>query len=264
MTFKRTEFTSGLIIAILLFGLLAGCGGSTMKIYPTADEQYSYSMKEYGKRHYLKAIDGFQKLIYNFSGAAMVDSAQFYLAQSYYSQKDYYMAASEFERLVNTYPGSPFVDNSQYMTGLCYFKSSPGNYGLDQTELLRAIEALEDFITDYPESDAHEDAQAALNAALERLAQKRFESGRTYLRLSYYKSADIYFQTVIDEHTDSEWSARALFYQGELNYKRAKFEEALQKFNNFMVVYPEHELVEKARQMVDKTNKKLAETTEKE
>jgi len=150
------------------------------------------------------------------------------------------------------------------MTGLCYFKSSPGNYGLDQTEIQRAIEALEDFITDYPESDAIEDARATLKTARERLAKKRYESGRTYLRLGYFDSADLYFQTVIDEHTGSEWSARALYYQGELNFKRDKYDDALLKFNNFMVVYPEHELVDKARQMIDKTNKKLAETTEKE
>lgn len=263
MISDRKLFVVLLILVVLLFGVILGCGsGLSMKIYDTAEDQYRESMQEYEKKHFLKAIDGFQKLIYNFSGASMVDSAQYFLALSYFGQKDFYMAAAEFERLVGTYPGSPFVDNSQYMSGLCYFKSSPGNYGLDQTELLRAIKALEDFITDYPESDATEDAAVTLAEARERLAQKRYESGRTYLRLGYYESAEIYFQTVIDEHTGSGWAATALYYLGEVKFKRRQYEDARHKFDNFLVIYPDHELSGKARDMLAKIDENLADTTE--
>ena len=263
MILDRKTVVAGLILAIMILTGLLGCGGGmTMKVYGSAEEQYRNSMGEYNKKHYLKAIDGFQKLIYNFSGAPMVDSAQYYLALSYFQQKDYYMAAAEFDRLAKTYPGSPFVDNSQYMAGLCYYKSSPNNYGLDQSELIKAIATLEDFITDYPESDAVEDARTALAAARERLAEKRYNNGRLYLRLGYYKSADIYFQAVIDEHTDSKWAARSLFYQGELNFKWKKYNEAKEKFNNFLVVYPEHELSKSAGKMLAQIDQKLAESTE--
>jgi outer membrane protein assembly factor BamD len=249
------------IIAVL--AMLAGCGGGiTMKLYPTAEEQYREAMREYQKENYIKAVDGFQKVINNFSGASMVDSAQFHLAMAYYQQKEFYMAAAEFERVVNIYPGSPYVDDSQYMTGLCYFKSAPKNYGLDQEELSRSIEALTSFITDYPESELADDARSTLAQATERLAQKRYESGRLYFRLGNYAAADIYFQSVIDEQTNSEWAARALYYQGESAYKQGKLQEAQSKYSSFLVVYPEHKLSEKAKKKLAKIDETLAKSDE--
>jgi len=239
-----------------------GCGGITMKNYPTAELQYRSALEEYQREHYLKAIDGFQKVIYNFSGASMVDSAQYYLAMAYYQQDDYYLAAAEFERLVGTYPGSAFVDDSKYMAGLCYYKAAPGHFGLDQEELYRAIDALTDFVTDNPESELADDATATIRAAHERLAHKRYSSGRMYFRLGYYEAAEIYFQTVIDEYTDTEWAARALYYMGEIQFKQEDYTEARNTLDNFLIIYPGHEYVEKAKEMLAKIDKRIAETSE--
>jgi outer membrane protein assembly factor BamD len=251
-----------IFIGLVTVSLLAGCGGMTMKNYATAELQYRNAMVEFQKKHYLKAIDGFQKVIYNFGGSSVVDSAQYYLATSYYNQNDFFMAASEFERLTNTYPGSPFVDDAQYMAGLCYFKSAPGSYGLDQDELQKAIETLTDFVTDNPESELADDARAAIAKANERLAHKRYENGRMYYRLGYYDAAEIYFQSVIDEHTNTEWSARALFYSAQIKVKQKKFSEARDIINNFLVVYPNHEYHDKAVKLLGKIDAKIAETAE--
>jgi len=251
-----------LCLAAMISCGAAGCGSTTGKVYPTAEEQFRQAMKDYQKKGYLRAIDGFQKVVFNFSGAPMVDSAQYFLAMSQYGLKDYYVAATEFERLVNTYPGSPFVDDGQYMTGLCYFKAAPRHYGLDQQELERAITALEDFVTDHPESEAAADAKATLKAAHDRLAQKRYEGGRMYMRLGYFDSAKIYFQAVIDEYTGSPWAARALFHLGEIALREKAYQDARTKFNYFLVVYPDHPLAAKARKMLDKIGKEGDERTE--
>lgn len=262
MIFSRTQYWTIRICAGVFLLALVGCGGITMKAYPTAEEQYRKSYEEYQKEHYLRAIDGFQKVIYNFSGASMVDSAQYYLAMAYYHQGDYFLAAAEFERLVITYPGSPFVDDSQYMAGLCYFKSSPEHYGLDQNELALAIDALSDFTIDNPESELADEARATMAEADKRLAKKRYENGRMYFRLGYHDAARIYFQAVIDEHTETEWAARALYYLGELEYKLENYREAKTKFDSFLIIYPQHDLVDKARKMLAKVEKDLAEAPE--
>ncbi len=251
-----------LIIFTALLILPTGCGGGKANKQLTAEEQFKFAMKKYQDKNYIKAIEGFQKVVYNFSGASNVDSAQYYIAMSYYLDKDYYLAAAEFERLVNMYPGSPFIDNSKYMSGLCYYKSSPGHSGLDQVELVKALEALEDFVTDYPGSDVADDAKATIKIGMERLAKKRYDNGRMYFRLGYYKSAKIYYQSVIDEHTDSEWSALALYYMAEIEIKRNNYTDAQEKFSNFLIVYPEHELSKKAKKKLAELEKELAESTE--
>lgn len=254
--YRRVTLT---VITVLGLIYIAGCGsGITMKNYNTAEEQFAHSMEAYQSRHYLKAIDGFQKVVYNFSGASIVDSAQYYMAMAYYQDKEYFLAASEFERLVNNYPGSQFVDDAQYMSGLCYFKSSPKHYGLDQEELLKAIDLLNDFITDNPSSELVPDARETIRLGQERLARKEFESGRMYFRLSNYPSAKIYFQAVIDEYTATEYAGRSLFYLADIEYKTKKYDDAKQKFQSFLVIYPEHELAEKARNKIAEIDKKFA------
>ncbi len=257
MTFNTRTVLRLLAVAAALV-IIGGCGGVTSKVFPTADEQFRNARTEYDKKHYLKAIDGFQKVIYNFSGAPMVDSAQYFLAMCHYGMKDYFMAATEFERLVNNYPGSSFVDDGQYMTGICYFRASPKNYGLDQKDLEHAIQILQDFITDHPESDGVGEATATIKAARERLAQKKFEGGRSYFKLGYYESAAIYFQEVIDEFTDTEWAARALYYQGDIARKKGDLQAAKDKYNYFLIVYPDHELAGKARKMIAKIESRNA------
>ncbi len=247
-------------LAILLLGifLISGCAGSVMKLYNTADEQFAKAREAYAKDQYARSINGFQKVLYNFSGAPMVDSAQYYLAMAHFHTKDYFIAATEFERLVRNYPGSPFVDDSQFMTGVCYFKAAPDHYGLDQSELEKGIEALRDFITDNPGSDLVTEARMYLDQAMNRLARKRFEGGRTYLRLGYLEPARIYFQSVIDEHTTTEWAARSLFYLGEINFKEGQYDDAKTKFENFLIVYPDHDYAGRAQQMLDETDEHLA------
>lgn len=257
-SYRRIQWTVATVLGLIF---LAGCGsGITMKNYNTVEEQFGHSMDAYQAHHYLKAIDGFQKVVYNFSGASMVDSAQYYMAMSYYQNKEYFLAASEFERLVNNYPGSQFVDDAQYMSGLCYFKSAPKHYGLDQEELVKAIDMLQDFVTDHPSSELVADAKETIHLGQERLAHKRFENGRMYFRLGNYKSAKIYFQGVIDDYTTTDYAGRALYYLADIEYKLKNFEEARQKFQNFLVIYPEHELAEKARKKIVEIDKKFAKT----
>jgi outer membrane protein assembly factor BamD len=261
MTFKRTVIIGYLGMA--LAAGLTGCGSMSPKTFATAEDQFRQARKDYDKKHYLRSIDGFQKVIYNYSGSPMVDSAQYFLAMSHYEMRDYFMAATEFERLVNNYPGSPFVDDGQYMTGLCYYKAAPGNHGLDQKDLLLAVQTLQDFLIDHPESDAADDARATIKAARQRMAEKDYDSGRTYYRLGYYESAGIYFQNVIDEYTDTEWAARALFTQGEIARKQKNYQTAKDKFTTFLVVYPDHKLAGKARNALAWIEKHGADAGEK-
>jgi len=260
--FREARIPGTIAGLVILSILLAACGSPSVKNFGSAEEQFRAAMQEYQKKHYLKAIDGFQKVLYNYSGSSQVDSAQYYLAMTYYLQPDYILAAGEFERLAMNFPGSPFIDNARYMAGLCHFKSAPGHYGLDQEELIKAIEALEDFVTDYPESEMVVDARQTIKAGRERLARKSYESGRAYFRLGYYQSAVVYFQSVIDNYTETPWAAPALYYLGEIALKEKKYEDARAKFDNFLVIYPDHKLGSGAREKLAEINGKLADSAE--
>jgi len=262
MTFKKAIGVIFVIGGLFLGAILTGCGSNSTKIYPTAEAQYRAAMDQYHSNKFQLAADGLQKVIFNFSGSSLVDSAQYYMAMSHFNDGDFYLAANEFEHLANGFPGSPLVDDAVYMAGLCYFKSAPDHYGLDQQELNKAIELLSGFIIDYPQSELVPDAQEAIRQARDRLAHKYYEAGRLYFRGKYYKSAEIYFQNVIDLYTDTDWAARSLYYLAELARKQDNFDKAREMFSNFLVVYPEHELAKEANHKISEIKEEVAKSEE--
>lgn len=228
-----------------------------MKMAPSAEEQFALAKKEYDKEHWLSATEGFQKVIFNFPGATVVDTAQYYLGLSYFNNKDYELAAVEFRRLISNYPQSAFVDEAQYMAGMCYLKNTPNHYALDQEDLKKAIQSLRDFIIDNPDSPLVEDAKKSILNGQTKLARKEYENGLFYSRIYDYKAAEIYFQYVVDNYTDTEYAALALFKTGEIYYKMTRYAEALEKLNSFISLYPSNEMVPKAQEYVEKINRHL-------
>jgi outer membrane assembly lipoprotein YfiO len=181
---------------------------------------------------------------------------------SYYGDKDYELAAVEFSRLKNSYPQSGYADNAQFMAGVCYFENSPKNPGLDQEDLKRAIVALGDFILDNPDSPLVEDAEMVVDKARTKLAKKEYNNGMVYMKVYDYRAAGVYFQYVIDEFIDTEFAPLALFKLAEIDYKKKDFKSASERFNQFMNIYAEHELMGDARDYLDKISPMLVDTVD--
>ncbi|MCD6346953.1 MAG: outer membrane protein assembly factor BamD [Bacteroidales bacterium] len=235
---------------ILILGLIISCGGSKALVDLTARETYQLGREKYDKKKYLSAIEKFQSVIYNFPGDAIVDTAQYYLGMSYYHNEDYELAAVEFNRLATNYPSSAFFERAIYMKAVAFFESTPRHYGLDQTELQNSINLFEDFLIDFPESDQAEGAREHLLVARTRMAKKFYSNGIVYDRIRDYEAAKIYFQKVIDDYTDTEFAPKAIYHFALMEYKLKNFENARKKFEDFITVFPDHELVPKVRKKV--------------
>jgi outer membrane protein assembly factor BamD len=226
--------------------LSAGCGGAKSLANLSPQELFAAGKEAYGREKYLKAIELFQTVVYNYPGETIVDSAQYYLALSYFGNKEYELAEVEFNRLIINYPSSPYFEHAIFMKAVSAFEATPKHYGLDQTALKDAIKQFEDFIIDFPESELVEDARKYLLAARTRLARKFYEAGIVYSRMRAFEAAKIYFQKVIDDYTDTEYAPKASYQYAEMEYKLGRYEEARRKFEDFKTVFPDHELAPKA------------------
>jgi len=237
-----------LLPLVLIVGVL-GCGGRVSMAALDARELFELGMEKYENRKQLDAIEAFQTVIFNFPGESMVDTAQYYLAMTYFDRHDYVLAKVEFNRLLLNYPASSFAPQAQLMRAVCFYKGTPEHYGLDQTDLYTAIQQFNDFLIDYPESDATEDAQAYMVEARSRLARKLFESGIVYTRIADYRAARVYFQQVIDNYTDTDYAANATFEMADTYFHSHDWDEAHERFENFRTVYPNHERADEAARL---------------
>ncbi len=240
--------TTKLVCTFLVLSVLIGCGGSTNLSNKTASELFTMGKKAYDEKKYIQSIEYFQTVVYNHAGESFVDTAQHFLAMSYYGSKDYTVAAVEFNRLALNYPSSVFFETAIFMRAACFFESAPKHHGLDQSELVKALDQLEDFIIDFPESPLVEQARQYLAVGRGRIAKKYYESGLVYKRIAGYTAALKYFQVVLDEYTDSEQAPKSLFEIADINLMLRKFPEARAGFENFITLFKEHPLASKARE----------------
>lgn len=249
---KTTQLALIALIAIILMAVGIGCGGKPNLSKLSSQELFTLGKEKYDNKKYVISIDYFQTLVYNYPGESIIDTAQYYLALSYFGEKEYELAQVEFNRLVVNYPSSAYFEHALFMKAVCYFEGTPKNFGLDQTDLYLAIRQFEDFVIDYPESVLVEDAKKYLNIAHTRLAHKFYKSAQVYERIGTYKSAQIYFQKVIDEYTDTEYAAPSTFGVGDMLFRQKKYDEATTRLNDFITVFPENELVPSARELLQK------------
>jgi outer membrane protein assembly factor BamD len=258
-------------VTVLLFSMLVGlagflqfgCSGSLKLGSLPPDELFELGRKYHNEHKYIRAIEVFQTVVYNFPGESIVDSAQYYLALSYFGNKDYTLAEREFNRLLLNYPSSVYVIHAQFMRAVCFFEGTPKHYGLDQSDLETAIRQFEDFIIDHPESELLPDARAYLLTARTRLAHKYYDGAMVYVHIERDNPAKTYFQKVIDDFTDTEYAAKSSYRLAELEYKRKNYEKALEMYSNFLVVFPEHEWAGKASERAEEAAFKWAEVAYK-
>ncbi len=226
--------------------VLDACGGRRSLADLQAQELFLLGQKEYEKKHFFKAIELFQTLVYNYPGNPIVDSAQYYLGLSYFGNEDYELAGLEFNRLAANYPSSVYFEHAVFMRAVSHYESTSDHYGLDQSELVESIRQFGDFIIDFPESELLPDARTYLLRARTRMARKYYESGVVYTHMRALAAAKTYFQKVIDDYTDTEYAAKAAYEYAEAEYRLGNYAEAHRRFRDFTVVFVDHEWMERA------------------
>ncbi len=241
-----TSVTIRIVLLLALIAGVMGCGGRINMALLDSRELFDLGMEKYEKRKHLDAIEAFQTVIFNYPGESLVDTAQYYLGLTYYDRRDYVLAKVEFNRLLINYPASAYASHAQLMRAVCFYKGTPTHFGLDQTDLVTAIRQFEDFLIDYPEAAASEEARGYLTEARSRLARKLLESGIVYTRIGDYRAAQLYYQQVIDNYTDSEFAAEASYEMADTYFQSHDWSEAHERFEAFRTVYADHELAEEA------------------
>jgi outer membrane protein assembly factor BamD len=246
-----------LLLCLSLFLLLfsTACGPKQISLVLDAEDQFTLAKREFERKHYDQAIIEFQKLIFNYPGAAFIDSAQYLLGTSYFNQKDYPSAVVEFNRILSSFPTSQLSDDAAFMVAFCDFKMSP-KAELDQKHTLKAIEELQSFLDDYPTSNRTEEAFDLLKECRSKLAKKAYNSGRLYLKMKKYEAALIYLKDVINGYHDTEWAAPAQFQIAEVYFKQNKYDQAKTEYQKFLENFPEGKLAKKAKERLKDLNSK--------
>jgi outer membrane protein assembly factor BamD len=142
-----------------------------------------------------------------------------------YRQGNYDDAINAAKRYVTLYPTNPDAAYAQYIIGLCYYRQIR-DVTQDQKEARRTIEAMDELVQRWPESEYVEDAKAKIRYARDQLAGKEMQIGRYYLERREYIAAIKRFRNVVENYSNTRQVEEALSRLTESYYAMGLADEA--------------------------------------
>ncbi|MDQ6529117.1 outer membrane protein assembly factor BamD [Flavobacterium sp. LHD-85] len=247
------------VLLLIVVTLFYSCG-EYQKALKNEDVAAKFEMatKMYDAGKYTKAIRLFEQLATSYRGKPQAEKLFYMFSQSYYKTKQYYLAGYQFEAFVSGYPRSEKVQEAAFLGAYSYSKLSPV-YSLDQSDTVKAIEKLQTFIDNYPNSEYIPQANEAVQKLNGKLEKKAYENAKGYNTISDYKSALIAFDNFIADFPGTPLKEDALFYKYDSAYQLAinsvpsKMEERLHvaqtAYANLMKFKSDTKYKEKADEM---------------
>lgn len=247
--------------------LISGCS-NFQKLLKSNDvtKKYEAALKYYEAEEYYRASQLLDQITPLLAGTDKAENAQFYQAQSHYMQGSYILSDAYFRTFYTTYPRSPFAEQATFMQAQSLYQQSP-SYQEDQTPTITAIQAFEEFVTRYPNSEYVPQANQAIEELYIKLDRKEFNQARLYYQLRHWRSAVVAFNNFQREHASSPYSEEAAFLKLESQYRFAmesvlskqeeRFSEAIDYFQSFVDQYPDSKFKRQAEQIYDQTRSEL-------
>jgi outer membrane protein assembly factor BamD len=126
-----------------------------------------------------------------------------------YRQGNYTDAINAAKRYVTLYPTNKDAAYAQYIVGLSYYRQIR-DVTQDQKEARRTVEAMDELIQRWPDSEYVEDAKAKIRFARDQLAGKEMQIGRYYLERREYIAAIKRFRSVVENYSNTRQVEEAL------------------------------------------------------
>jgi outer membrane protein assembly factor BamD len=142
-----------------------------------------------------------------------------------YRQGNYDDAIASAKRYLTLYPSTEDAPYAEYIIGLSYYRQIK-DVTQDQKEARQTIQAMQDLVQRWPDSEYVEDAKAKIRFANDQLAGKEMQIGRYYLERREYIAAIKRFRTVVETYSNTRHIEEALARLTEAYYAMGLTDEA--------------------------------------
>jgi outer membrane protein assembly factor BamD len=130
-------------------------------------------------------------------------------AYAYYEAGDYNDSINAARRYITLHPGSPDTAYAQFLIGSSYFDQI-ADISRDQERTEKAINALNEVVRKYPNTEYATSAKLKIEIARDQLAGKEMEVGRYYMNKRDYTGAINRFKVVVTRYQTTRHVEEAL------------------------------------------------------
>ena len=212
-----------LFIVILSVISLISCKSQYEQILNSndADAKYAAAFAYFDEGKYSKAGTLFESLSIITKGTERDDTVRYYWGLSNYMFKDYYTAETNFTQFIESFPRSPFTSDARYLRIDCLYRSTL-RYELDQSPTYTAIDAISEYILEFPDTPYMKECRDMLSELNERLDRKSYESAKLYYKMEDYRASRIALRNVLKDDSENIYREDILYYIAMSSYNFAR------------------------------------------
>lgn len=262
-------------IAAFVAVVLAFCSCSSIqRVINSGDAEliYERGVLYYNAGKWQKAIALLDHCEPYFRGTLKEDTIAFFKARSYFKDRDYMTASEKFDEFRRSFGRSAFIEDAEAMYAVSLYNMCPAPER-DQSNTARAIVAISEFLSHYPNSDQKplfDDMTADLTW---RMHEKAYINAYTYYKIERYNSAIIAFRNALQKYPTSHRRedlmyliVRSSFLLAENSVASKQLDRymaALDSYYTFVMEFPESKY-KKEMEHVAEVSKRFIEKNKKE
>jgi outer membrane protein assembly factor BamD len=207
-----------------------------------------------------------------FKGTLREDTIAFYKARSHFKEGDYMTASEQLDDFRRSFGRSVFIEDAEAMFAVSLFNMCP-EPERDQTNTARALVAISEFMSHYPDSEQKPLFDDMTKDLTWRLHEKSYINAYTYYKIERYSAAIIAFRNAIQKYPASHRREDLMYYVVKASYMYAdnsveskqqdRYMATLDAYYTFVMEYPESKYKKEVDQMAD-VAKRFIEKNKKE
>lgn len=236
-------------------GLVRGDDYEQKKIY--ADQYYK-------KGDYEKASQLYQQIYQRSPKTTDGEVAYYRIGMSYYETADYEMGSYFLSNFVVRFPYSDSAESAAYYSVVCQANMSP-NYVLDQTATTEALNSIQHFLDNYPDSKFTEQCNALMDKLNGKIEKKDFEAVKLYSNMEQYKAAIQSANDFLEKYQLNKDREEVYYILVKNSYllainsveskKKERTDKAIERYLNFVAEFPNTKYLKEVKGYYNKLNK---------
>lgn len=174
-----------------------------------AEQIYSEAAGALREENYTQAARLFDEVERQHPYSQWATKAQLMAAFADYQAQKYDEAIIALDRFIRLHPGNDEIDYAYYLKALCYYERI-SDVERDQRMTTQALEALQEVVRRFPDTDYARDARLKIDLTRDQLAGQEMMIGRFYLRREDYNAAINRFRNVVQNYQTTTHVPEAL------------------------------------------------------